>query len=312
MGRDFAENVLAFQPLKPFRRRIPYSGRLSPVCSRVHWTGTRLGMKYEIAGKVGAWLLVGTLLSAGPVAAQDRDRCEFRSEISAALSASASELLTVSAGSGSLVVEGRAGTSVVTVIATACASDERRLEELEVLLERRGSTVDVETFYPDNAWRGRSYAYIDLRVEVPMGMDAEIDDGSGSVSLSGLGDLTLDDGSGEIYVEDIRGSVDIDDGSGKIEIRDVQGDVFVDDGSGSIEIVGVAGSIRLEDGSGSIDIRDVGQDVIAYEIGSGTIEVMGVAGDFTVQDGRHDRIHYSDVRGVVDIPEPRRRRGDRR
>ena len=266
-------------------------------------------MKYEIAVTVGAWLLVGTLLSTGPVAAQrGRDRCEFRTEVSAELSASESERLTVSAGSGSLVVEGRAGTSGVTVTATVCASEEWMLEEMDVVLERRGSTLDLETFYPDGSRRDGGYARIDLRVEVPLGMDAEIDDGSGSATLSGLGDLTVDDGSGELYVEDIQGSVDIDDGSGELEIRDVQGDVFVEDGSGSMDIVGVTGSVTVEDGSGSIEIRDVGQDVMAYEIGSGTIRVSGVEGNFTVRDGRNQRIRYSGVRGVVDIPEPRERR----
>ena len=270
-------------------------------------------MKYEIAVTVGAWLLVGTLLSTGPVAAQrGGDRCEFGTELSAELSASESERLTVSAGSGSLVVEGRSGASGVTVTATACASEEWMLEEMDVVLERRGSTLDLETFYPDDSWRDGGYARIDLRVEVPLGMDAEIDDGSGSTTLSGLGDLTVDDGSGELYVEDIRGSVDIDDGSGGLEIRDVQGDVFVEDGSGSMDIVGVTGSVTVEDGSGSIEIRDVGQDVMAYEIGSGTIRVSSVEGNFTVRDGRHERIRYSGVRGVVDIPAPRRRRGGRR
>ena len=270
-------------------------------------------MKYEIAVTVGAWLLVGTLLSTGPVTAQrGRDRCEFGTELSAELSASESERLTVSAGSGSLVVEGRAGTSGVTVTATVCASEEWMLEEMDVVLERRGSTLDLETFYPDGSWRDGGYARIDLRVELPLGMDAEIDDGSGSATLSGLGDLTVDDGSGELYVEDIQGSVDIDDGSGELEIRDVQGDVFVEDGSGSMDIVGVTGSVTVEDGSGSIEIRDVGQDVMAYEVGSGTIRVSGVEGNFTVRDGRNERIRYSGVRGVVDIPEPQERRRRRR
>jgi hypothetical protein len=283
-------------------------------------------MKNEIAVTVGVGLLVGTLLSTGPAAAQsDRDRCEFRAELSAELSASASERLTVSAGSGSLSVEGREGASAVTVTAVACASEEWMLDEMEVVLDRRGSTLDVETLYPDNGWRNNDYARIDLRVEVPLGMEAEIDDGSGSMTVSGLGDLTVDDGSGDVYLENILGSVDIDDGSGRLDIRDVQGDVFVedgsgnmdiagvsgsvtvDDGSGSMDIVGVSGSVTVEDGSGSIDIRDVGQDVLAYEIGSGTIRVSGVEGNFTVRGGREERIRYSDVRGVVDIPEARRR-----
>lgn len=271
-------------------------------------------MKYEIAVTVGGWLLLSTLLSSSPLVAQrGRDRCEFSTELSAELSASESERLTVSAGSGSLVVEGLAGASAVSVTATACASEEWILEDMDVVLERRGSRLDLETLYPRRrSWRDRGYARIDLRVEVPLGMDAEIDDGSGEVTLSGLGDLTLDDGSGEIYVEDILGSVEIDDGSGEIEIRDVQGDVFVDDGSGSMDIIGVSGSITLEDGSGSIEIRDVGQDVLAYEIGSGRIRVTGVEGNFTVRDGRLGRIRYSDVRGVVDLPERRRRERDRR
>ena len=270
-------------------------------------------MKYKIAVTVGAWLLVGTLLSTDPVVAQrGGDRCEFGTELSAELSASESERLTVSAGSGSLVVEGRSGTSAVTVTAAACASEEWMLEEMEVILERRGSTLDLETLYPDGTWRRGGYARIDLRVEVPLGMDAEVDDGSGSATLTGLGDLSVEDGSGELYVEDIRGSVDINDGSGGLEIRDVQGDVFVEDGSGFMEVVGVSGSVTVEDGSGSMEIRDVGEDVMAYEIGSGTLRVSDVEGDFTVRDGRHERIRYSGVRGVVDIPAPRRRGRGRR
>ena len=262
---------------------------------------------------VAAWLLAGTLFSASGVAAQrGGDRCEFADEIFIELSASESDRLRVSVGSGYLIVQGRAGASTVVVTATACASDLDILGEMDVLLDRRGSTLDLEAIYPDDAWRNDSYARIDLEVEVPLGMDAEIDDGSGSMTLAGLGDVTVDDGSGEIFVEDILGSVDIDDGSGEIQIRDVQGDVFVDDGSGSVDIVRVAGSVTVEDGSGSITIRDVGQDVIAYEIGSGTIRVSGVEGDFTVRDGRNERISYTNVQGAVDIPEPRNRGRDRR
>ena len=252
-------------------------------------------MKYGIVVEAGAWLLMGTLFSAGAVAAQrDQDRCEFGTELLAELPATQSERLSIEAGSGVLVVEGQAGVSSVTVSATACASEEWMLEEMDVVLDRRGSSIDLETDYPNDGWRNDGYARIDLRIEVPLGMEVEVDDGSGSVTLRRLGDVKIDDGSGDIYVEDILGSVEIDDGSG------------------SMDIDGVTGSVTVDDGSGSIDIRDVGQDVIAYDIGSGTIEVSDVEGDFTVRDGRNERIRHSGVRGEVDIPAPRRRRGDRR
>ena len=270
-------------------------------------------MKYQIAITVGVGFLGGNLGWAAPAAGQrGGDQCEFGNEFSAELSASDAERLTVTAGSGSLIVEGRLGVSAVTATATTCASEEWMLDEMDVALNRRGSTVDIETSYPEDAWRRDGYARIDLRVEVPLGMPAEIEDGSGSATLSGLGDLRINDGSGELYVEDIRGTLDIEDGSGGIEIRSVQGDVFVDDGSGSMDIVGVTGSVTVEDGSGSMDIRDVGEDVLAYDIGSGMLRVSGVEGGLTVEDGRNERIRYSGVQGVVDIPAPRRRRGGRR
>lgn len=266
-------------------------------------------MKHGIAVTVGAWLLVGSFVSTRAAEAQRRgDRCEFSREISVQVSASESDRLRVSVGSGSLDIEGRVGASGVVVTGIACASRESLLEELEVVLDRRGSRVELDALYPDDGWRNRDYARMDLRIEVALGMDVDVHDGSGSITLIGLGDVRVDDGSGSIYVQDILGSVDIDDGSGDVEIIDVQGDVFVDDGSGSVDIIGVAGSVTIDDGSGSIDIRDVGQDVLAYDIGSGSIRVTGVAGDFTVRDGREERISYSDVQGVVDIPERRRRR----
>ncbi len=256
---------------------------------------------------------VVTSLSFRPVSAQrGEDRCEFSADITTELAATSAELIRVDAGSGSLTVEGRAGLSAVRVTGIACASDEWMLEELRVSLERRGSTLELETFHPRDSWGRNTYARIDLQVDVPYGMDAEIDDGSGWASLSGLGELLVNDGSGDLTVTDIEGSVDIDDGSGGLEIRDVRGDVFVDDGSGALDIDGVTGTVTVSDGSGSMDIRDVGESLIVREMGSGTLRVSGVEGDFTVRDGRNERIRYSGIAGSVNIPEPRRRGRRRR
>jgi DUF4097 and DUF4098 domain-containing protein YvlB len=55
----------------------------------------------------------------------------------------------------------------------------------------------------------------------------------------------VDDGSGEIELYDIAGSVEIDDGSGDIVIDGVQKDVtIVEAGSGGVEIRNVRGKVR--------------------------------------------------------------------
>ena len=86
------------------------------------------------------------------------------------------------------------------------------------------------------------------------------------------------------------------------------GDVEVRDGSGSLTIHGVAGGVMIEDGSGGIGIEVVGGSVRIDEFGSGSVRVHDVDGDLVVTDGRRERIRFSDVRGVVDLP-PAKPRG---
>ena len=87
-------------------------------------------------------------------------------------------------------------------------------------------------------------------------MDAEIDDGSGWASLSGLGELLVDDGSGEFTVTDGSGSMDIRDvgeslmvremGSGTLRVSGVEGDFTVRDGRNErIRYSGIAGSVDI-------------------------------------------------------------------
>ena len=113
---------------------------------------------------------VVTSLSFQPVSAQrGGDQCEFSADITAELAATSEELIRIEAGSGSLTVEGQAGLSAVRVTGIACASDEWMLEELRVSLERRGSTLELETFHPRDSRGRNTYARINLQVDVPYG-----------------------------------------------------------------------------------------------------------------------------------------------
>ena len=236
--------------------------------------------------------------------------CRYEARRSVTLDASSARALAVRAGSGDLEVTGVAGTDRVEAVARACASDEEALEELTLTLDREGERLVLEAHYPDRSgWnrRGDQYARLDLVVEFPRGLAVDVDDSSGGMTVRGTGDLRIDDSSGSILVEDVAGSLTIDDSSGEVDVVGVEGDVSVDDGSGEIRISGVGGTVELRDGSGSVEVDDVKRDVVVLNDGSGSISVRGVGGDFRVRSDGSGGIRHSDVAGVVDIPQKKRR-----
>ncbi len=239
--------------------------------------------------------------------------CAYQVERRVSVEASASDLLRLSAGSGELRVEGRPGLDRIQAVGRVCASEEAYLEDLQITLERHGGNFELATHYPDQGrrgnWRGNDYARIDLTVEVPLDMAVDLEDSSGSMEVSGTGDLRIDDSSGEIDVHDVNGAVRIDDSSGGIDVRDVSGDVEVDDGSGGIDLSDIGGTVRLRDGSGSISAVAVQGNVVVDDDGSGSISVRDVRGGFEVRSDGSGGIRYSGVDGTVDIPRDKRRHG---
>ena len=238
-----------------------------------------------------------------------RDRCRFEAEREMTAPVNFGEELRVLAGSGSLEVVGVDGLDEVRAVARACASHEEFLEDLRLTADGDGATLLIETHYPDGSklrsW-GQRYARLDLRLEVPEGLLADIRDSSGWMSLSNLGDLVIDDSSGEIEVHSIQGFVWIDDSSGEITLWDITGDVEIEDGSGEIDLSGVGGMVTIDDGSGEIRAMDIDGTVRVVRDGSGSIEVDGIGGDFIVERDGSGGIDFSNVTGKVDVPRRRR------
>lgn len=264
-------------------------------------------------------LVLFCLVLPGRAAAQE---CEHSALRAGTIALDRVERVHVIAGAGSLLVTGVAGVGDARASGRACASNADELSEVSIRLRKRGSTAEIEVLYPEDRVRfGNRYAYLDLEVVVPQGMPVRLEDGSGSVTVSGTGrtevndgsgnltardirgDLRIDDGSGNIEVAGVAGSIDIDDGSGQIRIADVRGSVAIDDGSGDVHVRGVAGSVEIEDGSGELRIEQVIRDVRIEDDGSGSIRVENVGGDFTVDDDGSGDVTHTNVSGRVSIPD---------
>lgn len=251
-------------------------------------------------------------VSAAPAFAQ-YDDCRHEAQRNTTLDLNDARRLVVDAGSGSLKIVGRPGLSHVRVRGRACASSADLLEDITLRSRRSGGDIVIEANVNrdrrNQGWNHREnhYARLDVEIEVPARMVAEIHDGSGSIDLSNLGAVVIEDGSGDIVANDLNGDVDIEDGSGGIRLVDVAGRVQIDDGSGEITLHNVGGLIDIDDSSGEINIR-VARNTVRISDSSGSIDVSDVAGDLIVDDDSSGGIDYDNVKGRVDIPRSKSRR----
>jgi hypothetical protein len=250
----------------------------------------------------------------GPAAVKAQSRSDFTAPRNAVVDAVGAKSVRVEAGAGILRVEGKAGITQVQVKGTAWASSQGILKDIKLIAERRGDEIYIKSDMPDDNWSwfgNNGSAALDLTIEVPQGLDANVSDGSGDADVSNVGALDASDGSGEFQI-DGASSVRITDGSGNLVIKNVRGDVRVRDGSGDIVARNVTGSFTVEsDGSGGIYATDIQGSVIVEHDGSGEINASRVGADLIVESKGSGGVTYDGVKGKVDIPDTRRHRRGR-
>ncbi len=191
--------------------------------------------------------------------------------------------LRLDVGAGKLHVTG--DPQLDEIVVEAEIYQRKANDDYKLTLEKKSSSralliADANTGSGWGSWNNDSW--IDLTVHVPASLN-----------------LDIDDGSGEIKVRDIDGTLDIDDGSGEIDIRQIVGDVFIDDGSGSIYARDLGGDVEIDDGSGSIKVFNAGGDVVVSD-GSGSIDVDGAA-NFVLDDDGSGGVDVENVSGTIDM-----------
>ena len=234
-----------------------------------------------------SWMAIIALAAALPAADAAAQDCSFTAERSATLPASGLQLARIDARAGSLRIEGRAGLQEIRVRGTACASSRALLEGIRLETRRVGNEGEVRVEMAELSGTSNVSRALDLVIEVPETLGLHVSDSSGDLEIRRVGGLTLEDGSGEALIADVRGSLDVTDGSGNVDVDGVRGDV------------------RLRDSSGDLDVRNVTGAVLVENDSSGDIEVARVRGDFTVRRDSSGGIRSRDIAGNVQVPRRR-------
>ena len=143
--------------------------------------------------------------------------------------------------------------------------------------------VDEDGFFGDSDGRRITVAgsgsgleaHADLRVRMPAGQKLTIHWVVGEVTVINVeGELFVDHSAGSVNVDGIRGSLSLDTGSGTIQVSRARGDVTLDTGSGTLAVSDVQGGrLSLDTGSGTVTISNVKVDELAADTGSGAVTV---------------------------------------
>lgn len=221
-------------------------------------------------------------------------------ELQKTLSIPASNLskFNIDAGAGYLNVRGIEGQSHIEVVADIRTTKE---QDFTFSLDASGDTAFLiaEHHHSSGFWYGKS-PQINLTITMPKQMLLDIEDGSGDIEIRNIdGSLFVDDGSGATDIARINGDVELDDGSGDVVLEDINGSVLLDDGSGSLRISNVTGDVEIEDGSGDLTVLNAG-GTVTVDDGSGDINV-DIAGGLNIIDSGSGELNISKIKGEVYI-----------
>ncbi|MGH8154506.1 MAG: DUF4097 family beta strand repeat-containing protein, partial [Rhodanobacteraceae bacterium] len=213
-------------------------------------------------------------------------------------------------------IQGQPGLSKITVHGTACASDEKWLQDIKVETGRHGDTASVVAHDGNHrmvmSLFHSSYAYLKLDVRVPQTLAIKLKQGSGDTHASSLAALDATLGSGDLEVNGVAGEFALEMGSGDVKARNVGSFDLSRLGSGDVGVDGVHGDARIGAvNSGDLTLANIKRDLSMGSIGSGDIKVTGVggslkvdsisSGDLIVRNVTHDVTVGSVASGDVSI-----------
>src|SRR5215208_4048603 len=267
-------------------RRFNFSGRRRR-CRRGH---EHIHMRLPRVSTVPAGLLTAALALALAGTARDgnaqraRFTSDYRSRVDTTVAFDKNGSVTLTAGSGDVVVTGWARNEAHV---TAVSDNEN------VRFDATSSRLSVEL-----AGRSRG-SDARFEVSVPYGVQVLVRTQSGDISVRGTrGEVEVHSQNGDVQIEDVMNRLDINTLSGDIRSRNVTGDVEIGTTSGEVRLADIRGNIEIGTVSGDIELRSVTAKLVRAKTTSGDVTYDGLIDPA----GRYELSAHS---GDIDLHVPR-------
>lgn len=202
---------------------------------------------------------------------------QYRSRIDTTMAFDRTGIVTISAGSGEIIVAASTGNQLRV---RAVSEDDN------VRLDASRNTVDLSSTRRGGETR--------FEVWVPVGARVFAKSQSGDVSIRGTrGEVEVSAQSGDIRVEDVVGRLDVKSFSGDVVAANVTGDVEVVTQSGDLTLSDVRGNVEISNTSGDITLRGMTSKLVRVRTTSGDVTYDGIIDPA----GRYELVsHSGDVR----------------
>ncbi|WP_286266300.1 hypothetical protein [Thalassotalea atypica] len=207
--------------------------------------------------------------------------------------------LDIDAGAGELRIIGSDTASDISVKADIYTAKEGS-NSFELSLDSDHTKAYlISKLNTSGFWVGNS-PRIDLVVTLPKHLALDVTDGSGDLWIKNIdGSVELDDASGRATLANIGANLAIEDGSGALIVSDIEGMLVIDDASGDLNVTNINGDVTIEDGSGAMSVDNIGGQVSIVDA-SGDMTVNQVIGNVEIKDGSGE-LEVNNVNGTVDI-----------
>jgi len=204
-------------------------------------------------------LLLGALLVSGQSCATRvvEGKLRYSETIQQTIPFAGKTKLTIENPAGSIEIRGW-DQAAVELVATKKARSESELREIEVEIEEGPNTLSIRSRHSKivSKW------LVDYRLKVPRGVE-----------------LSIDQGAGEVTIEDHEGSIAVDLGAGDLNLRDVRAPrITLDVGAGDVDLLVLeADSIEINLGTGDLDLRlpPDASFAVDTDVGVGDLTIAG-------------------------------------
>lgn len=211
--------------------------------------------------------------------------------------------LTLNNDVGDVTVKtGTDGQVKIVAEKTAWGADEaeaqKELDELIVLIEQDGNTVEISLQHPDqmNVLNLRPDIWnVEFTVTVPEGTAATLHSINGNILLSGTtGEADLQTGFGSVEISNLSGAVLVKTNSGNITATDIssEGDVSLMSDFGNVTAERIsAANLSVASTNGTLDVREIEA--------SGVLKVGSDFGGITLTGAQADTVEIRSTNGKI-------------